>query len=51
MIGALLKATPVVDRDSVPREIRKRFTGKLAPAVVDANVNCFEKAYAEVREG
>ncbi|MBI2865380.1 MAG: 2-oxoacid:acceptor oxidoreductase family protein [Chloroflexi bacterium] len=51
MMGALLKATPVVDRDSVPREIRKRFTGKLKPEVVEANVFAFEKAYAETLVG
>lgn len=51
MMGALLKATPVVNKESIPREIRKRFTGKLKPEIVEANVSAFEKAFAETKQG
>lgn len=51
MIGALLRALEVVNRDVVREEIRNRFNTRVSKEVAEANVEAFDRAYTEVREG
>jgi pyruvate ferredoxin oxidoreductase gamma subunit len=51
MIGALLRALEVVNRDAVREEIKKRFNTRVSEEVAKANVEAFDRAYKEVREG
>lgn len=51
MIGALLRALEVVNRDVVREEIRNRFNTRVSKEVAKANVEAFDRAYREVREG
>ncbi len=51
MIGALLKALEVVSKDVVRGEIKSRFDARVSKDVAKANVEAFDRAYREVREG
>lgn len=51
MIGALLKALEVVSKDRVRDEIKTRFDTRVSADVAKANVDAFERAYNEVKEG
>ncbi len=51
MIGALLKALEVVSKDTVRAEIKSRFDTRVSKDVAKANVEAFDRAYTEVREG
>ena len=49
MIGALLKVSPVVDKETCRWVMVERLSARFSPRVVQANVDAFERAYAEVR--
>lgn len=51
MLGALLRAAPVVSVESCLRRLRERLGAKLSPQVVEANAGAFQRAYIEAREG
>ena len=51
MIGALLKALDAVSKDHVRKEIRRRMESKTGKKMADANIEAFERAYNEVKEG
>lgn len=51
MIGALLKALDVVNKESVRGEIGKRLEARGGKEVAKANIEAFERAYNEVMEG
>jgi len=50
MLGALLRVTEVVDKESMIREMRNHLSGRgLSPKVVEANIKAFEEAYTAVK--
>lgn len=48
MIGALIKATSVVNIDNVIRTLEVEFGKKFAPSVLDGNIKAIKRAYDEV---
>ncbi|MEW6231407.1 MAG: 2-oxoacid:acceptor oxidoreductase family protein, partial [Chloroflexota bacterium] len=51
MLGALVKATGVVSKESVINLTRERLGAKLKEEVVAANARAIERAYEEVENG
>jgi len=51
MMGALLKALEVVSKEGVRDEIKKRLEARGSKKIAQANIEAFERAYNEVREG
>lgn len=51
LLGALVKATGLVDKKSIIKEIRAKLGATLEPEIVEANVRAFERAYNETQEG
>jgi pyruvate ferredoxin oxidoreductase gamma subunit len=49
MLGALVKATGVVQLESVVRDVRQEFQDKFAPRVLEGNLTAIAKAFQEVR--
>ncbi|MDD4363941.1 MAG: 2-oxoacid:acceptor oxidoreductase family protein [Atribacterota bacterium] len=49
MIGALIKATNLLQLENVIADIKKNFGGKFSQKVVDGNVNAIKRAYQEVK--
>jgi pyruvate ferredoxin oxidoreductase gamma subunit len=49
VIGALLKATNMMDIDGVIKSIRKKLGSKLRPEIVEGNVKAIKQAYEEVK--
>ncbi len=49
MIGALIKATGLLDLENVINDIKNQFAGKFVQKVIDGNVKAIERAYQEVR--
>ena len=51
MLGALIKATGILDFEDFKAQIKKEFEKKFAskPEVIEGNMNCIDKAYQEVR--
>ena len=49
MIGALIKATGLLELDNVISDIKKKFTGKFGQNVVEGNINAINRAYQEVK--
>lgn len=49
MIGALIKATGLLDLKNVINDIKNQFAGKFVQKVIDGNVKAIERAYQEVR--
>ncbi|HDZ86545.1 hypothetical protein LCGC14_1729330 [marine sediment metagenome] len=49
MIGALIKATSVVNVDKVIDTIEEEFGKKFAPAVLEGNIKAVKRAYDEVK--
>ena len=47
MLGALVKAVPVVELDSLLEAVRERF--KARPKIAELNVQLVQRAYEEVR--
>jgi len=52
MLGAVLRAREVVDRDSLVKELKRRFTARgIAKKVIEANVAAVERAFGEAKQG
>ena len=51
MLGALLKGVDVVSKDSIRNEISTRLAARLGAKVAEANINAFDRAYDETKEG
>lgn len=51
MLGALLRATEVVERDSVVVTFREKLGAKLKGKAVEANIEAFHRGYSEAKEG
>ncbi|MGD8238912.1 MAG: 2-oxoacid:acceptor oxidoreductase family protein [Armatimonadota bacterium] len=49
MLGALAKVTDLVSLQGAQESVRKKLAGKLAPAVLEGNMNAIERAYEEVQ--
>lgn len=49
IIGAILKATAIIDIDGVARSIRKKLGAKLKPEIVEGNIKAIKQAYEEVQ--
>ena len=49
MIGALARATGILDLEAVKRDIRKKFEGKFSAKIVEGNLKALEQAYKEVK--
>jgi len=49
MIGAILKATNIMDVEGVIKGIRKKLGSKLKPEIVEGNVKAIKLAYEEVK--
>lgn len=49
MLGALLKATGIMDRDRVAEHIRDSFGKKFSQEIIDGNVEAFTRAYEEAQ--
>jgi pyruvate ferredoxin oxidoreductase gamma subunit len=51
MLGALLRAVPVVKLETLTRLVEEKLGEKLQRHVVEANLNGLKRAYAEAQEG
>jgi len=49
MLGALLRATGILEVDVVEEELRSLFGAKLSPKMLQANIDALQRAYKEVR--
>jgi pyruvate ferredoxin oxidoreductase gamma subunit len=49
MVGALVKATGLIQLDNVIEGLRKSFSGKFGKEVVEKNIRAINRAYEEVR--
>ena len=50
MLGAVLKATDLMEKDEAVTFIRKAFDKKFPPKVVESNIKALEQAFEEVKE-
>jgi len=51
ILGALLKAKPVVTVESVEKEVKKKFLKKIGEEKTNANIKAIRRAYEEVEIG
>ncbi len=51
MLGALLKATGIMDIDGVLEHVRTSFGKKFSQEIIEGNVNAVRRAYEEVKIG
>ncbi|MFC2039250.1 2-oxoacid:acceptor oxidoreductase family protein [Chloroflexota bacterium] len=51
MLGALLRASDIVSKVSICNEIRSRLGSRVGTEAAEANINAFERAYDEAKEG
>lgn len=51
MTGALVKALKMLSKEAVMEEIKKRIGSRVGAKMVQANLDAFERAYNEVKEG
>lgn len=51
MLGVLVRATGIVAKESLARELRAKLGATLKQEVVEANVTAFERAYHSTEEG
>lgn len=51
MLGALARATGIVDKESLVRELKARLGPTMKEEIVAANIAALEKAYLEVKKG
>lgn len=51
MLGAICKATAVVDMDTLLDNVKKSFGKKFAQKVIDGNLDAARRGYEEVKEG
>jgi len=49
IIGAILKATAIIDIDGVVKSIKKKLGAKLKPEIVEGNIRAIKQAYEEVQ--
>ncbi|MEE9191375.1 MAG: 2-oxoacid:acceptor oxidoreductase family protein [Candidatus Aerophobetes bacterium] len=49
MLGALIKATGILNIDSVITDVREKFEKKFSQKIVDGNIEAIKRAYEEVR--
>jgi len=49
MIGALIKATDILELSAVLEDFRKKYATKFKPEIIEGNVRAIEKAYNEVK--
>ena len=47
MLGALLRTSPVVSKETCLRFLKERLGSRLSAPIVEANIKAFERAYAE----
>lgn len=47
MLGALIRTSPVVSKETCLRLLKERLGSRLAAPIVEANIRAFEQAYAE----
>ena len=51
MLGALVRATGIVAKESLDRELRAKLGATMKQEVVEGNVSAFERAYQSTEEG
>jgi len=51
MLGALLKAQPIVSMEALETEVRKKFTKKIGQEKTDANIKSLKRAFEETKVG
>lgn len=51
MLGAISKATGIVDMDTLLENVRKSFGKKFAQKIIDGNLDATKRGYEEVKEG
>jgi pyruvate ferredoxin oxidoreductase gamma subunit len=51
IIGAILRAADLVSKEAVRAEIMRRMESKAGKKMADANIEAFERAYNEAKEG
>jgi pyruvate ferredoxin oxidoreductase gamma subunit len=49
MMGALIKAAPILKLETVEKDMIKKFSKKFSQKIVDANVNAVRRAFEEVK--
>ncbi len=49
MIGALVKATDIIDLDTVIEDVKEKFKEKFKKPVVEGNIKAIRRAYKEVK--
>ncbi len=50
MIGALIRATEILQLDVILEDIREKFSRKFSDNIVEANINCVKRGYTEVEK-
>lgn len=51
MLGAICKATGIVEMDVLLENVKKSFGKKFAQKIIDGNLNATKRGYEEVKEG
>lgn len=51
MLGAIIKATGVVEMDTLLENVKKSFGKKFAQKIIDGNLEATKRGYEEVKEG
>ncbi|UCH45405.1 MAG: 2-oxoacid:acceptor oxidoreductase family protein, partial [Nitrospiraceae bacterium] len=51
MLGAITKATGVVEMDTLLENVKKSFGKKFAQKIIDGNLTATRRGYEEVKEG
>ncbi len=51
MLGALLKARPVVPVEALNKEVRRKFLKKIGEKKTEANITAIKRAFTEVKTG
>jgi len=49
MIGALAKATGILDLEAIKKDVIKKFQGKFSQKIIDGNLKALQQAYEEVK--
>jgi len=51
MLGAISKATEIVDMDTLLENVKKSFGKKFSQKIIDGNLEAARRGYEEVKEG
>ncbi len=51
MIGALVKASPLLELEVILKDIKKKFSKKFNDKIIEGNLKSIRRAYQEVKEG